>query len=166
MGGKNPVPMADLRDALTVHGFTGVRSYIASGNILLSAVDTSSDRVQEQLEELLRNDFGVDTRVLVLPQGRWLAIAAAVPPAWQNDSDQKSDILFLFPQDDTPDVIHRLAPREGVDDVRYVPGAVLWNVERRNQTRSALNRIVGTSIYRNLTIRNVNTVRKLTEMVV
>jgi uncharacterized protein (DUF1697 family) len=163
VGGKNPVPMADLRAALTSHGFTEVRTYIASGNVLLSAVDIDAGSVQEQFEQLLRTDFAVDTRVLILTRERWLAIAGAVPPTWQNDSTQKSDILFLFPEDDAPEIIQRLAPREGIDDARYVPGAVLWNVERNNQTRSALNRIVGTRTYKNLTIRNVNTVRKLTE---
>lgn len=168
VGGKNPVPMADLRAALTDRGFSAVQTYIASGNVLFAADEAAggfdTNTIQGVFEDLLRTEFSVDTRVLILPRERWLAIAAAVPAAWQNDSEQKSDVLFLFPEDDTPEIIQRLAPREGIDDARYVPGAVLWNIERRNQTRTALMRIAGTETYRNLTIRNVNTVRKLTAL--
>jgi uncharacterized protein (DUF1697 family) len=164
VGGKNKVPMAALRAILSEGGFTTVDSYIASGNVLLSSELPGPAEVAARFEELLREGFAVDTRVLVIPRERYLAIAAAVPPEWANDGEQKSDVLFLFPEDDAPEILTALAPRAEIDHATYVPGAVLWNVRRADQTRSHLNRIVGTKIYRNLTIRNVNTVRKLAEM--
>lgn len=164
VGGNNKVPMSDLCDLLTGQGFTEVRSYIASGNILLSSDDPSPGNVSDQFEELLRESFSVDTRVLTIPQDRFLAIAAAVPRDWTNNSEQKSDVLFLFPQDDSPEILTTLSPRPEIDHALYVPGAVIWNVGRSDQSRSHLNRAVGTSTYRNLTIRNVNTVRKLEGM--
>lgn len=162
VGGKNRVPMADLRAALTGSGFSSVQTYIASGNVLFTTNDDAPAPMQSMFEDVLRTRFHVDTRVLILTRERWLSMAAAVPEEWQNNDEQKSDVLFLFPEDDTPQIIQRLAPKAGIDDARYVPGAVLWNIQRRDQTRTALMRIVGTDTYRNLTIRNVNTVRKLT----
>jgi uncharacterized protein (DUF1697 family) len=165
VGGNNKVPMAALRTLLIEDGFTGVESYIASGNILLSSDLPGPAEVTARFEELLRQGFAVETRVLVIPKDRFLAIAAAIPPEWANDSEQKSDVLFLFPEDNAPEILTSLAPRAGIDYVTYVPGAVLWNVRRSDQTRSHLSRIIGTQAYRNLTIRNVNTVRKLEMMV-
>jgi uncharacterized protein (DUF1697 family) len=165
VGGNNKVPMAELRKLLTDKGFTDVQSYIASGNIILSSDTLDPGDIGGRCRDLLRESFSVETRVLVIPQERFLSITSAVPPDWTNDSKQKSDVLFLFPEDDTPDILATLSPREGVDNATYVPGAVIWNIHRTDQTRSQLNRIVGTRTYRNLTIRNVNTVRKLEQMV-
>ncbi|MFW5695440.1 MAG: DUF1697 domain-containing protein [Alkalispirochaeta sp.] len=164
VGGNNKVPMAALREILTEQGFTRVESYIASGNVLLSSDLPGPGEVTAQFEELLREHFRINTRVLVIPRERYFAIAAAVPPEWTNDTEQKSDVLFLFPEDDAPEILSALAPRGEIDHATYVPGAVLWNVRRSDQTRSHLNRIVGTTTYRNLTIRNINTVRKLRKM--
>jgi uncharacterized protein (DUF1697 family) len=164
VGGKNKVPMAALRELLRERGFTAVESYITSGNVLLSSDLSGPALVAAGFEDLLREGFSVDTRVLVIPRDRFLAIAGSVPARWTNDAEQKSDVLFLFPEDDAPEILSTLAPRAEIDHAHYVPGAVLWNVLRSDQTRSRLNRIVGTKTYRNLTIRNVNTVRKLQEM--
>jgi uncharacterized protein (DUF1697 family) len=164
VGGNNKIPMAALRGLLTERGFSDVESYIASGNVILSSGLPGPGEVAARFEELLREGFRVDTRVLVIPRERFLTIAAAVPPEWANDTERKSDVLFLFPEDDRPEILPTLAPRAEIDHAMYVPGAVLWNVRRADQTRSHLNRIVGTRTYRNLTIRNVNTVRKLAEM--
>ena len=37
VGGKNKLPMADLRDAFTAAGCTAVRTYIQSGNVVFEA---------------------------------------------------------------------------------------------------------------------------------
>ena len=37
VGGKNRVPMAELREALTDAGFADVRTLLASGNVVLSS---------------------------------------------------------------------------------------------------------------------------------
>jgi uncharacterized protein (DUF1697 family) len=37
VGGRNPVPMADLRAAFEDAGHTAVRTYIQSGNVLFEA---------------------------------------------------------------------------------------------------------------------------------
>jgi uncharacterized protein (DUF1697 family) len=48
--------------------------------------------------------------------------------------------------------------------VRYTPGAVIWQVDRKNVTKSGMNRIIGTPDYKRMTIRSANTLRKLTEL--
>jgi uncharacterized protein (DUF1697 family) len=55
----------------------------------------------------------------------------------------------------------KLDPKPDIDTALYVPGAVIWSVDRDKATRSGLLKLVGTELYRQMTIRNVNTVRKL-----
>jgi uncharacterized protein (DUF1697 family) len=42
-----------------------------------------------------------------------------------------------------------------------MPGAFVWNVEGKDYQRSGMLKLIGTDLYRNITIRNVNTVRKI-----
>lgn len=47
----------------------------------------------------------------------------------------------------------------------YVKGAVIATVTRKNQTRYSLLKVIGTGLYGYMTVRNVNTARKLAELV-
>jgi uncharacterized protein (DUF1697 family) len=100
----------------------------------------------------------------VIPAERFTAIAEEIPPEWSNDDRLSSDVLFLFPEDDSPEVLDRVPPREGIDEAFHVPGALLWSVSRDLQSKTGLRKIMQTPIYKNLTVRNVNTVRKLLSM--
>lgn len=48
-----------------------------------------------------------------------------------------------------------------VDDLRYAHGAILWHIEKKNYTKSKMHDFIGTTLYKNMTARNVNTIRKL-----
>jgi uncharacterized protein (DUF1697 family) len=41
---------------------------------------------------------------------------------------------------------------------------VVWRVDRENVGRSQMNRLVGTPVYKKMTIRSANTIRKLNEL--
>jgi uncharacterized protein (DUF1697 family) len=41
---------------------------------------------------------------------------------------------------------------------------VIWQVDRKNVTKSGMSRIVGTPDYKQITMRSANTMRKLNEM--
>ena len=47
----------------------------------------------------------------------------------------------------------------------YVDGAVLANISRANQSRYSLLKAVGTPLYRQMTVRNISTAKKLAELV-
>jgi uncharacterized protein (DUF1697 family) len=70
----------------------------------------------------------------------------------------------LTEQVDRSEVVDELDFNPDIEDVFYVDGAVVWRIDRVNATRSKLTRIVGTDFYKRLTIRNVNTVRRIQAM--
>ena len=45
--------------------------------------------------------------------------------------------------------------------MRYLPGAVVRRVDRDKQSKSPMTKIVGSALYKKMTVRNINTVRKL-----
>lgn len=64
VGGTGKLPMADLRDMCTELGFVGVRTYIASGNVVFSS-DLGADVVKRLLEERLLAYAGKPVGVMV-----------------------------------------------------------------------------------------------------
>lgn len=168
VGGNSRVEMSKLKGAFEGYGFYGVRTYINSGNIVFSAdhAPTAVDVVR-----VLEKAFGFVIPTLVLSAEKIQAIADAIPSDWSNDapqpdgSGQRSDVVYLFDELNSPDVIEKLGIHSDIETAIYVDGALLHNVSRLNQGRSALVKMIGTPNYKLVTIRNVNTTRRLAELV-
>ncbi len=62
--GKNRVPMARLREVLTKAGFSNVRTYIASGNVLVDSTLTEA-AIAKCVRDLIVIHIGPDILVLV-----------------------------------------------------------------------------------------------------
>jgi len=168
VGGKNRVPKAEFQAVLEGLGFRDVVIYINSGN----AVFTCDHKPKAaEVQAALKKHFGFDIPTLVLSGKKIRAIAAAIPADWTNDapksdkSGQKSDVLYLFDEANTPEILEKLGHRPEVETMMYVDGAVLANITRANQTRYSLLKIVGTPLYRQMTVRNITTAKKLAELV-
>jgi uncharacterized protein (DUF1697 family) len=161
VGGHRRMEMARLRSTIERAGARRVHTYIASGNVIFDD-DRPKQELTAELEAAIASEFGFDVPLLVLDIDKMRRIREAIPDDWLSDKTMRADAWFLWPDADEPDVIERLPVRDGVDEVRYVPGAVLWTVEAEQLTRSGRTRMVGTVLYRSVTVRSVNTVRKLT----
>ena len=59
VGGRNKVPMADLREVVTSLGHTGVSTYIQSGNVLFSTADKDTAKLAAALEAAIEERFGI-----------------------------------------------------------------------------------------------------------
>jgi uncharacterized protein (DUF1697 family) len=164
VGGANMISMAELKAAFVAAGMTAVRTYINSGNVVFSTDVVDRERLRESLREAIRERSGLDLDLQVRGADEFGAIVAAIPPYWTNDDSMKCDVVFLQPDVDHQGILEELAPRPGIEDARYVPGAVIWRVDRKDATRSRLTRMMGTPLYTRVTVRNCNTARKLLEL--
>jgi uncharacterized protein (DUF1697 family) len=161
VGGKNKVDMKALKAVFEDAGMTSVTTYINSGNVVFSSRARNRARLAARLEEAIASHFGFDVKVLVHDLDAIRAAVDAIAPEWANDQSMKCDVMFLWEQVDNPGVLDDLVIKPEIDDVRYVPGAVVWKVDRDNATRSGLLQLAGTPLYQQMTIRNCNTARKL-----
>ena len=165
VGGRNKVPMADLRAALTDAGYSNVATYIASGNVVADHPDADSRAHAERVETLMVEHFGVECRALVRSGADIRRIAETIPTDWVNGPGMKADVVYLFDDIDPEQVRQALGPREGIDTAMTAPGALLWMVTRADATRNGLQRLLDTPWYQQATVRNVNTARRLAAMV-
>ena len=88
----------------------------------------------------------------------------ATPPEWRNDKTMKCDVVFLWDSVDVETALSQLRARDGIDDVRTAPGIIVWKVDRENATKNGLLKMAGTLLYKQVTIRNINTTRKLLQI--
>ena len=79
VGGRNKVPMADLREVVTSLGHTGVSTYIQSGNVLFSTPDTDNAKLAAALESAIEDRFGIWSSVVVLSRDELAQVLAANP---------------------------------------------------------------------------------------
>lgn len=76
LGAKRKVPMADLRPALAEAGFTGVATYIQTGNLALTTPLRSVRRVEERLEDLLSARYGFEVPTMAFTTADLAAVYA------------------------------------------------------------------------------------------
>lgn len=161
VGGNNKIDMKLLKNAFELVGMTNVVTYINSGNIVFTCEDTTKQEIVNTLEECIVEHFGLKIKVLVLHLDDMKKVLQELPESWTNDEKMKSDVLFLWEEIDDASVLDKLVIRPEIDAVKYVPGAILWSVDKKNVTKSGMSKIIGSEMYRKVTVRNVNTTRKL-----
>ena len=161
VGGNRKVDMKALKATFEAAGMTLVKTYINSGNVVFSSRSKSPKRLATVLEKAIEADFGFEVKVLLRDLAQMRATAKALPTSWVNDDTMKCDVIFLWEGVGRRAVLKELPIKKGVDTVKYTPGAVLWSIPRAMATRSAISKLVGTDLYRQMTIRNANTARKL-----
>jgi uncharacterized protein (DUF1697 family) len=79
VGGRNKVPMADLREVVTSLGHTGVSTYIQSGNVLFSTAEGDTAKLAAALEAAIEERFGIWSSVVVLSRDELAGVLAANP---------------------------------------------------------------------------------------
>ncbi|GAA0360760.1 DUF1697 domain-containing protein [Bacillus horti] len=164
VGGKNKVDMKQLKNVFEQAGMEHVKTYINSGNIVFVNRTETKSKIPSILEKAILEGFGLEIKVLVLDLDDYKQVMAALPDTWRNDDQMKSDVLFIWEEFDNESVLEKLPVRQDVDTVMYVNRAILWSVDRKNVTKSGMNKIIGTELYKKMTVRNVNTTRKIFDL--
>jgi uncharacterized protein (DUF1697 family) len=154
------VEMETLRQLFERLGYTQVSSYLNSGNILFDAGQDAAE-IRRKVETSLSEKLGFEIPTLIKSDMELQSIVNAIPATWQNDSMQRTDVAFLFPEIDTEKILSDLPVKRDFINLRYVPGAVIWNLDRKNLNKSRLSKIISHPHYQLMTVRNVNTARYL-----
>lgn len=164
VGGKNKVDMKQLKIVFEQAGMDQVKTYINSGNIIFVNRKVTKAKIPTLLEEAILENFGLAIKVLVLDLYDYRQVMTALPDEWKNDAEMKSDVLFLWEEFDDKSVLDKLTIRQEFDTVMYVNRAILWSVDKKNVTKSGMSKLIGTELYKKMTVRNVNTTRKIYEL--
>lgn len=160
VGTTKRIDMKQLKSLFEDLGYAKVSTYINSGNVSFDS-DETPESILQQLDVCFRSKLGFEIPTLIKSQEEMQRIAAGIPEVWLNDEEQRTDVAYLFDEIDSSDIVDKLPFNKAVVHLLYIQGAVVWNLSREHYTKSRLNKLIGHPLYQLMTLRNVNTARKL-----
>ena len=163
LASRNRVDMAGVRELLGELGYTEVRTYLQSGNAVLTSA-ASPDTVAKEIEEQLRSRYGTSIRVLVRTREELADVVEHNPFTGEETDGRKLHVNFLSAEPD-PERLADIDPKDLAPDRFQLRGReiYLWlpNGMQGSKLPQALSDkrlgVVTTS-------RNWNTVTKLLEL--
>ena len=79
VGGKNKLPMKDLREMFVEAGCENVQTYIQSGNVIFRASDSVSARVPARITAQVAKRFGYNAPVMLRTAAQLRAVISSNP---------------------------------------------------------------------------------------
>ncbi|UZN01982.1 DUF1697 domain-containing protein [Cellulomonas sp. S1-8] len=95
VGGATKVPMVDLRRVVADAGYGDVRTYVNSGNVLLTTDATDTDEVAATLRAACAAAFAVGPDVIVRTRDELHAVVAGNPFLDRDDDPTHHHVVFL-----------------------------------------------------------------------
>lgn len=95
VGGRT-IKMDKLRRIFTEMGFSGVETFIASGNVILESAETDADALERRIEASLRDALGYWVDTFIRTPAQLAEVAAAWPfDAAERDQPHTAYVAFL-----------------------------------------------------------------------
>ena len=110
VGGRNKVPMAELREVVASLGHTGVSTYIQSGNVLFSTPDSDNAQLASALESAISDRFGIWSSVVVVSRDELARLLDGNP---YRDEPNPKFVHVVFMNSEPPaDLLERIKAAE------------------------------------------------------
>ncbi len=165
VGGKNRVPMADLKKCFEDCGFTDVITYINSGNVLFKTTKTDKAQLIARCEAAIDKSFGFPVVTTVITAEELKIALAHAPKWWDKQKEDKNNALFVIAPRTAEEIMEEVG--EAKPDYEHIAGhgpIIFWTAPLKTFSRTRYSKIVGTKAYKYITIRNANTTKKLAEL--
>ena len=164
VGGKNMIRMSSLKASFERMGFEDVTTYINSGNIIFKAKEGDARKLERKIEGMLSREYKLECKVVVRSFSEIANLVENLPKNWDGDKQWKYDVIFLRHSIDSENVLGGLEPKIDIERVVYCPGALLWSARISDLSRTSMLKLPSQKIYQDMTVRNLNTTKKIYEL--
>jgi uncharacterized protein (DUF1697 family) len=162
VGGKNIIKMADLKTSFEWMGFSGVATYIQSGNVLFESAESDRSALTGKIEHGLSRDFEYSSKAVIVSADELAQIIREAPRGFGDDLETyRCDVIFLKEPLTPAEAILQARVKPGVDFAQAGTLALYFSRLTARASQSHLTKIIGTPVYQSMTIRNWNTTTKL-----
>lgn len=164
VGGHSLIRMADLKAALESDGFAPVKTYIQSGNVFVNTSESDPLKVAQAVSASIAKHFSLDVKVVVFTKKQWQKVVSDAPKWWDGSKDKgwKHDLFILLPPYDMKEVMRSIGePKPDIESIGSGAGVVYGSLDIAKYGRTTTSKIVGTPLYKQMTVRNYNTSTKL-----
>jgi uncharacterized protein (DUF1697 family) len=159
VGGVN-LKMAEVAAALADAGFAGVRTILATGNVLLEST-AGAGAVRKKAEAALRERFGYDAWVLVYDLDTVRAVVDAYP--FEREVEGYHSYVTFVADNAVLDELAKLGEGAGPDEkIARGEGVLYWQVPKGATLDSTIGKTMGKPRYKSsTTTRNLRTLAKV-----
>ena len=163
IGSRNRIAMPALREALDEAGYEDVRTYVQSGNVVLSS-GASAKQAARDVERLIADRFGLDIAVVARTRNELAKVVDRNPLARVAKDPKRYQVSFLEAKP-TAKVVRELEEVATVKEKVVSIGREIYAWHPDGVARSKLwARLAGKDLGTTATARNWTTVTKLLEL--
>jgi uncharacterized protein (DUF1697 family) len=165
VGGNSLIKMAELKDCLLANGLKEVKTYIASGNIIFSSAETDQEKLAAKINKAIKAEFGLDVAVLLLSESQYEKIVKDIPKDFGTEEGWRYNVLFLLPPYDMNQVLEDVGEfKPDIESLTPGEGVLYQSVFMKKYGRTSTSKLASKPVYKKMTIRNLNTTRKLLDL--
>ena len=160
--GGHTVKMDHLRQLFESLGFSGVETFIASGNVVFETTSKSAKALERQIEHRLREALGYEVATF-LRTGAELAAIANYKPFRPSELAAAAalNIAFLAEKLDDKSKQKLMALRTEIDDFHAHDREIYWLCRKKQSESTISNAVLEKTLGRPSTLRGANTVHKM-----
>lgn len=165
VGGKHSVPMPELKKCFESLGFKNVVTYINSGNVIFEASDTKEAKLVQVCESAIEKKFGFHIICSVISAAELEDAFEHMPAWWDKDKDARHNAIFVIAPKTAKEVMEEIGETKPEYEKIATHGPIIfWTAPAATFSRTRYSKIVGSRAYKDITIRNANTTKKLLEL--
>ena len=113
---------------------------------------------------MLSKEYQLGSKVVLRSLSEMEKLVQSLPRTWTGDSGWRYNVIFLRHTIDSEEILNELEFKKDIEQVVYRPGALLWSAQISELTRTNMLKLSSRKMYQDMTIRNLNTTRKLCEL--
>ena len=161
-GGNDLIKMSLLAEALEAAGLNDVRTYIQSGNVLVSSSRNNTRMLARLAKDSIRRDFDLAVDVAVFSAEHWGRVIKASPKWWGADQAWKHNMLILIPPCDAHMALKAIGElKPAIEHLAAGDGVLYQSLSFEKFSRTTGGKLASKPIYKKMTVRNYNTATKM-----
>ena len=166
VGGNHKISMPVLKECFEENGFQNVITYLNSGNVIFSTQELDERKLKEDCERLILKKFNLNISVMIISAEDFLAAAEHAPLWWDQDEKSKHNAIFILPTVTLEEVFKKVGEaKPEYEKVGYYGNVIFWSAPIQTFSKTRWSKVVGSAVYQYITIRNANTIKKITQLV-
>jgi uncharacterized protein (DUF1697 family) len=162
VGGNNMVGMKSLKASFQKLGLDDVSTYINSGNVLFRSAEPDPRKLEDKIDRMLEREYDLNGNTVVRSYAEMSRLKKTITTNWkESQADWRYNVIFLRHTIDSKKLLDGVAVTPEKEQVIYCPGTLLWCARIDALNRTGMLKMSKQSVYREMTVRNLNTTTKL-----
>ena len=142
--------------------FLTIHMYINSGNVLFSSESEDREKLIRQCEAVITDQFDLTIPVTVVAVEELADTIMNAPDWWNQEKETVHYAIFLIPPMTVSEVFKVVGEiKPDYEKIAHHGEVIFWTAPRQTFNKARWSKIASSSVNKQVTIRNANTINKL-----